>query len=335
MKCNEFREKVADLFDKTIDMQTQTQLDEHMKSCPECKAYYDELRETFNMLQPISSEKIKGEKEKKTIADSSSQNAGAGGTLFILRSSFMKVAAIFIAAFLCGLAYAAYHAVSSRQKTETTDEYASEKMLGAYFVPKDCKNPIVKRRGDAITVKWLKGTWVQYDDDAFIEEHPTGGYMLHLMFYTIKLDGKELDIHNLPDHPASALKKVEILSDSEWHWQVNLITTPVQVPADVKGNINPELTILLTGTPPAGNPMKTSIYVKNGTDDSFDWKNHYQGTSWKWDVEDISSYLKEVSYRKDHHVRVNVCKSTPQKHIDRIKSIMQECNVTNCEIVKQ
>ena len=34
MKCNEFREKVADLFDKTIDMQTQAELDEHMKSCP-------------------------------------------------------------------------------------------------------------------------------------------------------------------------------------------------------------------------------------------------------------------------------------------------------------
>ncbi len=32
MKCNEFKEKVADLFDKTIDMQTQAQLSEHMKS---------------------------------------------------------------------------------------------------------------------------------------------------------------------------------------------------------------------------------------------------------------------------------------------------------------
>ena len=52
MKCNEFKEKVADLFDKTIDMQTQAQLSEHMKSCPECKAYYEELRETFDMLQP-------------------------------------------------------------------------------------------------------------------------------------------------------------------------------------------------------------------------------------------------------------------------------------------
>ena len=52
MNCNEFKEKVADLFDKNIDMQTQVQLSEHMDNCPECKAYYEELRETFNLLQP-------------------------------------------------------------------------------------------------------------------------------------------------------------------------------------------------------------------------------------------------------------------------------------------
>ena len=40
MNCNEFKEKVADLFDKNIDMQTQVQLSEHMDNCPECKAYY-------------------------------------------------------------------------------------------------------------------------------------------------------------------------------------------------------------------------------------------------------------------------------------------------------
>lgn len=245
-----------------------------------------------------------------------------------------RIAAIFIAAFLCGLSFAAYQAVSSRQKTETEDKYANEKMLGAYFVPKDCKNPIVKRRGDAITVKWLNGTWVLYDDDAFIEDHPTGGYMLHLMFYTIKLDGKELDIHNLPDHPASALKKVEILRDGERHWQVNLITTPVQVPADVKGNVNPNLTILLTGKVPEGAYQPVTIWESKGLKDSYDWHD-YIYTSWTGQWENVRIHLKEVVNRKDHHVRINVCKGTPQKHIDRITDIMRECNVTNYEIVKQ
>lgn len=52
MNCNEFKEKVADLFDKNIDLKTQHECNEHMAICPECKAYYEELRETFNMLQP-------------------------------------------------------------------------------------------------------------------------------------------------------------------------------------------------------------------------------------------------------------------------------------------
>ena len=81
MKCNEFREKVADLFDKTIDKQTQAELDEHMKSCPECKAYYDELREAFDMLQP---REVKSE-ERRVLRLS-------------FASSLWKTAAIFIAA---------------------------------------------------------------------------------------------------------------------------------------------------------------------------------------------------------------------------------------------
>ena len=52
MNCKEFKEKVADLFDKTIDMQTERECKEHMAHCPACKAYYDELRETYALLQP-------------------------------------------------------------------------------------------------------------------------------------------------------------------------------------------------------------------------------------------------------------------------------------------
>lgn len=247
---------------------------------------------------------------------------------------WMRVAAIFIAAaFICGLSYAAYHAASSRQTTETDDKYAKEKMLGAYFVPEDCKNPIAKSHGDAITVKWCRGTWVQRDDESFREEHASRGYRLPIKYYTIKLDGKELDIHNLPDRLASELKKVEIHNNGD-HGTVDLITTPVQIPANVKGNINPELTILLTGTPPKDSGAKTTIWFREGNFDGFSWKN-YTITSWKWNVDDISNHLNEVSIRKDHHVRINVCKGTPQKHIDRIKAIMQECNVTNYEFVRQ
>ena len=52
MNCKEFKDKVVDLFDTTIDMQTQAECKAHMAECPECKAYYDELAEAFNALQP-------------------------------------------------------------------------------------------------------------------------------------------------------------------------------------------------------------------------------------------------------------------------------------------
>lgn len=59
MNCNDFKEKVVDLFDKDIDMQAQAQLREHMANCHDCKAYYDDLRKTFNILQPLDSANIR------------------------------------------------------------------------------------------------------------------------------------------------------------------------------------------------------------------------------------------------------------------------------------
>ena len=221
----------------------------------------------------------------------------------------------------------------------TTDEvkgFSGKKMLNA-FIPKDDAKDFIKKHGPAITVFWLKGTWVVKDDASYIEEHPDCQYpwAFHTKYYDVMLDGKLLDVNNLPDLPASALKKVEMeMKSKEGKLKVNLITKPVQIPAGVKGNINPELTILLTGTPPKDSGSKTTIWERRGDFDGFSWKN-YTICSWKWDVDDISVHLKEVAIRKDHSVRINVCKGVPQKHIDRIKSIMNECGVTNYRFVKQ
>ena len=320
MKCNEFREKVADLFDKTIDKQTQAELDEHMKSCPECKAYYDELREAFDMLQP---REVKSE-ERRVLRLS-------------FASSLWKTAAIFIAAaFLCGLAYAAYHAIVPTKEEKVVDEYADKKMFVPFHMPKEASEWHKKRFGDGICVYWCKGTWVINGDDSFVEEHPfcARGYTFFEKNTTIRLDGKVLDINNLPDLPASALKKMEIHYNEDGHGMVHLSTKPVQIPANVKGNINPELTILLTGMPPKDSGAKTSIWERRGNFDGFSWKN-YTICSWKWDVDDISTHLKEVAIRKDHSVRINVCRGVPQEHIDRITRLMKENGVTNYRFVRQ
>ena len=218
--------------------------------------------------------------------------------------------------------------------SDEVKSFSDKKMLNA-FVPKENARDFVKMHGPAIAVSWLKGTWIEKDDGSYVEEHPTCTYpwAFHTKFYTVMLDGKELNVNNLPDLPASALKKVEI-HIKDGHGTVKLTTTHVQIPADVKGNINPELTILLTGTPPKDCGTKSSIWERRGNFDGFSWKN-YTICSWKWDVDDISVHLKEVALRKDHSVRINVCKGVPQKHIDRIKSIMNECGVTNYKFVRQ
>ena len=219
--------------------------------------------------------------------------------------------------------------------TDGVKDNSDTRMLKAWIVPDDCKNPIVKKRGNGIIVTWLKGTWVQKDDGEFIEEHPVCQWPN--LFLTkdckIMLDGQELDINSLPDLPASALKKMEVHFSSSPK-TVNLITKPVQIPADVKGNINPELTILLTGTPPKDSGAKTTIWTREGIYEGFSWKN-YSICSWKWEIDDIGKHLEEVAIRKDHHVRVNVCKGVPQTHIDRLKNIMREKGVLKFDIVRQ
>ena len=308
MKCNEFKEKVADLFEKTIDMQTQAQLSEHMKICPECKAYYEELRETFDMLQP---KEVKSE-ERRVLRPS-------------FASSLWKTAAIFIAAaFLCGLSFAAYHAISSRKTAEEIADslaIANEKLIS------------LSKDGEAFFVTWTRGTWVvnafgdSFREDALVRHSPS----LRPNGVKIKIDGTEHDIHELLDKPASIAKKVELDMSTR---TINLVTKPVQIPANVKGNINPDLTILLTGTVPKGAYQPVTIWQSSGIKDSYDWHD-YIYTSWTGQWENIQRHLNEVVNRKDHHVRINVCKGTPQKHIDRIKSIMKECGVKNYEIVRQ
>ena len=216
--------------------------------------------------------------------------------------------------------------------TDEVHGFSKDRMLNT-FIPRDDAKDFIKKHGPAIAVSWLKGTWVVKGDESFIEEHPACAYPIafHTKYYTVMLDGKRLDVNNLPDLPASALKKVEISFKNP---TVNLITKPVKIPSDVKGNINPELTVLLTGTPPKDSGAKTTIWERRGNFDGFSWKN-YTICSWKWDVDDISMHLKEVAIRSDHSVRINVCRGVPQGHIDRITRLMSECGVTNYRFVKQ
>lgn len=72
----------------------------------------------------------------------------------------------------------------------------------------------------------LKGTWVEQEVDgknsSFIEEKTTTTPYLPINSFTIKLDGKVVDVNDLCDMPASALKKFEKKFPER---EVNLVTT--------------------------------------------------------------------------------------------------------------
>ena len=190
-----------------------------MAHCPACKAYYDELRETYALLQP--------EDEKEGVDDEKpAMKAVANSSLFTLHSSLFKVASIFIAAifltglsFAAGLSYATHRSQAPKQET-ISQEYANEKMLE------------LTDNGERIVITWLKGTWIEGDFGGYIEADPiehspalplNGEYRA-----TILLNGRRINPDNLPDLPASAVNKMEIRFAAGRI--VNLITTPVEIP---------------------------------------------------------------------------------------------------------
>lgn len=52
MNCEEFKEKVVDLFDKNVDEKTKSECEQHISQCTDCKKYYKELRQTFEKIHP-------------------------------------------------------------------------------------------------------------------------------------------------------------------------------------------------------------------------------------------------------------------------------------------
>lgn len=52
MTCHEFRNRVADLFDREAEPQLRAELERHIGGCPQCRAYYEELKDMGERLRP-------------------------------------------------------------------------------------------------------------------------------------------------------------------------------------------------------------------------------------------------------------------------------------------
>ena len=209
------------------------------------------------------------------------------------------------------------------------------KAVSAWLVKKDETNPRRLKMGDCFIVAWTKGTWVENaSGDSFIEDRPVceSPWGLRAATTTVRLDGTELDIHNLPDLPARMVRHVKLrLQDG--HGYIDLSTGDVKVPQGTKGSINPELTVLLTGVVPEGSYWPVTIWVTDGMKDSYDWKQ-YSYISWTEKWWNISDRLRDVALRKDHHVRINVTRQG-ERHVERMTKVLHDTGITNYEFVRQ
>lgn len=211
-----------------------------------------------------------------------------------------------------------------------------QKMVTAWFLTDEQKkHPIMKKYGDFYRVSWTKGAWIEAWGKSFVEDRPKSDYPFAIPAKKTKmlLDGVEFNLHNVPDLPASALKKIEQGKEGETV-VINLITKPVEIPADILGSVNPQLTILLTGTPPKDASFRVSIFQSQGIKETFDHKQ-YEYISWTQKSYNIKNLLKDVSYRKDHQIRINVCHGVPQEHIKRLTAMLKECGLTNYDFVHE
>ena len=226
--------------------------------------------------------------------------------------------------------------VKFEEEKNTANHKLEERMVVAVFLSNEQKkHPIIKKRGDFFRVSWTKGAWIELFGKSFVENRPNSEYPFAIPAKKTKmlLDGVEFDLHHVPDLPASALKKIEHSKEGEID-VINLITKPVEIPAGIKGNINPQLTILLTGTPPKEASFRVSIFQSQGIKETFDHKQ-YEYITWTQKSYNIKNLLKDISYRKDHQIRINVCHGVPQDHINRLTVMLKECGLSNYDFVHE
>lgn len=103
MNCNEFRNIVADLFDKDVAPQIKTECEKHISQCPECREYYDDLQMAAERLRP-----------KQSIV-------GSGNNNHCVARRWLRVAAMFVGMMiLFGIMFAAVHLMKHQESEVST-----------------------------------------------------------------------------------------------------------------------------------------------------------------------------------------------------------------------
>lgn len=83
MNCEEFKDKVVDLFDKNVDEKIKSECEQHISQCTNCKNYYEELRQSFEEIRP-NAEPISKKNKRKPMIMNHYRQIVAMAAMFIL-----------------------------------------------------------------------------------------------------------------------------------------------------------------------------------------------------------------------------------------------------------
>ena len=157
------------------------------------------------------------------------------------------------------------------------------------------------------------------------------------------LNGVPFDQNSLPKLTSKDLKKIEIknaenamlasdangkaLSVKGQQITVNLITTPVTIPADIEGNVPRVQTLLLPG--------KGELYIKNGKATPGDWMHSsitdWEKTSYNYSVR---NEFEKSKTKPGFKCYIYASTETSERDISRAEALMRELGIKNYEVVR-
>ena len=251
------------------------------------------------------------------------------------------------AAFIIPVAAMAIVAFAETPLPATGDHSSADK--GATAKPRPlveykANRKIGKRIYNSYVVNLGEGVWIEQDGKSFIEEQNFRWSFSDSRGHPVmQLNGVAFDQNNLPRLTSSDLKKIEIKkagkatvegyahgSDLKIEGErmvVNLITTPVTIPAGVEGNVPRVQTLLLPGN--------GQLYIKNGKATPGDWM-HCSVTSWEKTSYGYSvrNELERSRVKPGYRCYIYASVETPQKDISRAEALMRELGISNYEVVR-
>ena len=181
---------------------------------------------------------------------------------------------------------------------------------------------------DYYRVNFGEGVWIENNGASHIEEqcftygfnNSRNGKKNNMV--TMMLNGVPFDQNSLPKLTAKDLKKIEIKKAT-----VNLITTPVTIPAGIEGNVPRVQTLLLPG--------KGELYIKNGKATPGDWMHcsitDWEPTSYNYSVR---NEFERSKTKPGFKCWIYASKETAERDISRAEALMRELGITNYEVVR-